>query len=183
MSRIAKKPILVFKNIKIKLKKNVIFLIKDKLIIKKKIPFYINLILSNNNKIINLKLISNIYNNKLFLVGTFRSILNNIIIGLYKGFKKKLILVGIGYKAYLIKNNLCLNIGYSHIINYLIPKNIEINCPSFNEIVIKGYDKQLVGQVASRIRSYKPPENYRKGKGIRYLNELVRIKEYKKKTK
>ncbi len=181
MSRIAKKPIIVLKKIIIKIKNNYIYCIKKDLIIKNKIPNCINIIFNKEKKLIYFKLKK--LSNKLNILGTFRSIINNNIIGLNKNFKKKLILIGIGYKAYILNNILNLNIGFSHIISYKIPNNIIIICPTFNEIIIKGYDKQLVGQVAARIRSYRPPENYRKGKGIRYVDELVRIKEYKKKTK
>ncbi len=179
MSRIAKKPIFIPDNIFVKVEKNKIFINKKELTIIKIIP---NFILVNiNNNIINLKLKN--YCKKWYMLGTYRSILNNIFIGLSIGFEKKLILVGIGYKAYLDNNILFLNIGYSHIIKFNIPKNIEISCPSSNEILVKGYNKELVGQVAAIIRSYRPPEPYRKGKGIRYLNEIVRIKENKKKSK
>ncbi len=181
MSRIAKKPIIVLKDIIIKFKNNYIYCIKDNYYIKNKIPNYIDIIFDKKKRLIYLKFKKKI--NKTDILGTYRSIINNNIIGLNKHFEKKLILIGIGYKAYILNDILNLNIGYSHIINYKIPKGICIICPSNNEIIIKGYDKQLVGQVAARIRSYRPPESYRKGKGIRYLNELVRIKEYKKKTK
>ncbi len=181
MFRIAKKPIFIYDNIDVKIKKKFIYFIKNNLKIKYFIPNYIDIIIYNN-KTINLKLKK--YNKKnISFIGTFRSILNNTIIGLYKGFKKELILIGIGYKVSLNNNKLLLNVGYSHIIEYIIPKNIIILCKSNTSILIKGYDKQLVGEVASRIRSFKPPESYRKGKGIRYLNEIVRIKEYKKQSK
>ncbi len=181
MSRIAKKPIIVLKDIIIKIKNNYIYCIKKKLIIKNKVPNFIDIKFDKKNRLINLKLKK--WSNKLNILGTFRSIINNNIIGLNKNFIKKLVLIGIGYKAYIVNNILNLNIGFSHIINYKIPNGINIICPSFTEIVIKGYDKQMVGQVAARIRSYRPPENYRKGKGIRYIDEFVSIKEYKKKIK
>ncbi len=181
MSRIAKKPIIVLDDIIIKIKTKYIYCIKGNLIIKNKIPNCINIIFNEEKKLIYLKLKK--YSNKKNILGTLRSIINNNIIGLYKNFEKKLILIGIGYKAFIKDNILNLNIGFSHIITYLIPDNINITCPTSNEIVVRGYDKQLVGQVSARIRSFRPPESYRKGKGIRYINEFVRIKEYKKKTK
>ncbi len=180
MFRIAKNPIFIYNDIDVKIKNNFIYFIKNNLKIKYFIPNYIDVLI--NNKTISLKL-KNYSKKNISFIGTFRSILNNAVIGLHKGFKKKLILIGIGYKVSINNNKLLLNIGYSHNIEYIIPKEIKIFCKSNNEIIIKGFDKQLVGQVASRIRSFKPPENYRKGKGIRYLNEIVRIKEYKKQSK
>ncbi len=182
MSRLDKKFILVSNNIDIKIKNNFIYCIKEKIIIKYFIPNYIDVLLNNNNKLINFRLNNNNKKN-ISLLGTFISILNNTIIGLNKKFEKKLILIGIGYKASIENNLLLLNVGFSHIIKYIIPNDIEIICSSNTEIIIRGFDKQLVGQVAARIRSYKPPENYRKGKGIRYFNEVIRIKEYKKQSK
>ncbi len=182
MSRIARKPIYFDKKVYIVIKKKYIYCIKDKLSLKLKIPNFININLNLYNYVITLIPKNNSKNFKKWsLIGTFRSLLNNNIIGVSKGFKKKLILVGIGYKAEVINNYLLLNIGYTHIIKYKIPNNIFIKCSNINEIDILGCNKQLVGQVASHIRSYRPPEKYRKGKGIRYFNELVLIKEYKKK--
>lgn len=112
--------------------------------------------------------------------GTARSLVNSMIIGVDKGFEKKLHLIGVGYRVSIKENNIILSLGFSHIINYNLPKNITAVCPSQTEIIIKGIDKQLVCQVAAKIRSYRKPEPY-KGKGIRYDNEFVKIKESKKK--
>ncbi len=178
MSRIAKQPILIPKGIKINIINNKIIICKNNIIVKNKIHFSITPILKNNKIILNN---SNSYYKFSMYAGTFRSIINNIILGLKNNFKKKLIIIGIGYKSYIKKNILFLNLGYSYTIKYNIPKNIIIKCLNFNEIIIKGYDKQKVGQVAAEIRSFKKPECYKKGKGIRYKNEFIKIKENKKK--
>ena len=114
------------------------------------------------------------------LTGTYRSLLSNMIYGVTKGYEKKLLVVGVGYKVAVNSNNLNMNIGFSHPINYQAPEGITITSPSPTEIIIRGADKQKVGQVAAEIRSYRRPEPY-KGKGIRYENETIILKETKKK--
>ena len=112
--------------------------------------------------------------------GTLRSLIFNMVHGVTKGFEKKLSLVGVGYKAQAKGNSLNLALGFSHPVDYEIPKELKASTPSATEIVISGADKQKVGQVAAEIRSYRPPEPY-KGKGVRYIDETVVIKETKKK--
>ncbi|XBC37596.1 MAG: 50S ribosomal protein L6 [Buchnera aphidicola (Meitanaphis elongallis)] len=113
--------------------------------------------------------------------GTSRSLVNSMIIGVTTGFLKKLQLLGVGYRASIVDTNVVhMSLGYSHIIKYLVPNGITVECPSQIEIIVKGTDKQLVGQVAANIRSYRTPESY-KGKGIRYNDEVIRTKEAKKK--
>ncbi len=112
--------------------------------------------------------------------GTTRALLNNMIIGLNHGFEKKLTLIGVGYRAQVQGKKLALSLGFSHPVNYPIPDGITIETPSQTEIVVKGIDKQKVGQVAAEIRAYRPPEPY-KGKGVRYADEEVMRKEGKKK--
>lgn len=113
--------------------------------------------------------------------GTTRALVNNIIIGLSRGFERKLTLVGVGYRAQLKDSKLLnLSLGYSHPIEFSIPEGITIESPSQTEVIVKGADKQLVGQVAANIRSLRPPEPY-KGKGVRYADEVIIIKEAKKK--
>lgn len=112
--------------------------------------------------------------------GTMRSLLANMVHGVANGFEKKLTLVGVGYRAQMDGKNLNLNLGYSHVILHKIPKDIKIETPSATEILIKGIDKQKVGQVAAEIRAYRKPEHY-KGKGVRYSDEVVILKEAKKK--
>jgi large subunit ribosomal protein L6 len=114
------------------------------------------------------------------LSGTMRSVVNNMVNGVSQGFEKKLTIVGVGYRAAVQGNNLNLTAGFSHPVAYTIPEGITIETPSQTEIVVKGADKQKVGQVAAEIRAYRPPEPY-KGKGIRYADEHVARKEAKKK--
>jgi large subunit ribosomal protein L6 len=113
------------------------------------------------------------------MAGTFRSLVNNMVIGVSEGFQKKLQLVGVGYRAQLQGSKLKLALGFSHPIEYNAPEGITIESPSQTEIIISGCDKQKVGQVAAEIRSYRPPEPY-KGKGVRYADEHVVRKEAKK---
>lgn len=114
------------------------------------------------------------------LAGTWRALVSNMVQGVTVGFECKLQLVGVGYKAKVEGKVLDLSLGLSHPINYIIPEGIVIETPTQTDIVIKGIDKQLVGQVAANIRSYRKPEPY-KGKGIRYLTEVIILKEVKKK--
>jgi large subunit ribosomal protein L6 len=114
------------------------------------------------------------------MAGTMRSLTNSIVTGVTQGFEKKLTLVGVGYRAQAQGKNLNLTLGFSHPVNHVIPEGITIETPSQTEIVIKGIDKQKVGQVAAEIRAYRPPEPY-KGKGVRYADERVIRKDAKKK--
>jgi large subunit ribosomal protein L6 len=112
--------------------------------------------------------------------GTTRALVNNMVVGCSGGFERKLTLVGVGYRAQAQGNNLNLSLGFSHPVNYPVPEGISIVTPSPTEIIVSGADKQKVGQVASEIRGFRPPEPY-KGKGVRYADEFVRRKEAKKK--
>jgi large subunit ribosomal protein L6 len=112
--------------------------------------------------------------------GTMRQLVNNMVNGVTKGFEKKLSLVGVGYKAAAQGNKLNLTVGYSHPVNIEMPAGITATTPSPTEIVVKGADRQRVGQLAAEIRAVRPPEPY-KGKGIRYADEKITIKETKKK--
>ena len=112
-------------------------------------------------------------------VGTYRSIINNMIIGVTEGYEKQLELVGVGYRASTQGKNVTLTLGFSHPVVYKITEQIEITNTSKTEIIIKGIDKQKVGQVAAEIRSLRPPEPY-KGKGVRYKGEEISLKETKK---
>lgn len=114
------------------------------------------------------------------LAGTFRSLINNMVLGVSEGFQKKLELQGVGYRAKVQGNKLNLTLGFSHPINYELPKGITAETPTQTEIIISGADKQLVGQAAAEIRDFRPPEPY-KGKGIRYADERVYRKDAKKK--
>ena len=112
--------------------------------------------------------------------GTMRQLVNNMVLGVTKGFEKKLSLVGVGFKAAAQGSKLNLQVGYSHPVNKDMPQGITVATPTPTEIIIKGADRQRVGQVAAEIRAIRPPEPY-KGKGIRYSDEKITIKETKKK--
>ena len=114
------------------------------------------------------------------LAGTFRQLVNNMVKGVTEGFEKKLTLIGVGFKAAASGNKLNLNVGFSHPVHFEAPQGITITTPTPTEVVIKGADRQVVGQLAAEIRAVRPPEPY-KGKGIRYVDEKVVIKETKKK--
>jgi large subunit ribosomal protein L6 len=114
------------------------------------------------------------------VAGTMRALLANMVTGVTSGFERKLQLVGVGYRAQVQGKKLNLTLGFSHPVVHDVPEDVTVEAPSQTEIVIKGADKQKVGQVAAEIRSYRPPEPY-KGKGIRYLDERVIMKEAKKK--
>lgn len=115
-------------------------------------------------------------------VGTARSLIANMVLGVGQGFEKELQLVGIGYRAQMQDRTLVLSLGFSHQIEYRCPEDISIETPSPTRIVVRGIDKQRVGQTAAEIRAYRRPEPY-KGKGVRYVGEIVARKEAKKKQK
>lgn len=112
--------------------------------------------------------------------GTARAVINNMVIGVSKGFERKLNLVGVGYRAQAQGDKLNLSLGFSHPVVHQMPAGIKVETPTQTEIIIKGVDKQQVGQVAAEVRAYRSPEPY-KGKGVRYSDEVVVIKETKKK--
>ncbi len=113
------------------------------------------------------------------MAGTMRALLGNMVEGVTNGFEKKLNLVGVGYRASVQGQTLNLQLGFSHPVEYPVPAGVTVECPSQTEIVVRGFDKQRVGQVAAEIRAYRPPEPY-KGKGVRYADERVVMKEAKK---
>jgi large subunit ribosomal protein L6 len=112
--------------------------------------------------------------------GTMRALVANMVTGVTKGFERKLSLVGVGFRAQAQGDKLNMTLGYSHPVVHQMPKGIKVATPTQTEIVITGVDKQLVGQVAAEVRAYRPPEPY-KGKGVRYVNEVIVLKETKKK--
>ncbi|MEQ1484012.1 50S ribosomal protein L6 [Methyloglobulus sp.] len=118
--------------------------------------------------------------NSIAQAGTARAIANSMVIGVSDGFEKKLTLIGVGYRAQAKGNTLSLSLGYSHPVDFEVPAGITVETPTQTEILVKGSDKQQVGQVAAKIRAYRPPEPY-KGKGVRYSDENVVKKEAKKK--
>ncbi len=112
--------------------------------------------------------------------GTMRALLANMVSGVGKGFERKLTLVGVGYRAAAQGDRLNLQVGFSHPVSIQMPAGVKVECPTQTEILIKGADRQAVGQIAAEVRAVRPPEPY-KGKGIRYANERVSLKETKKK--
>ncbi|WWP01977.1 MAG: 50S ribosomal protein L6 [Candidatus Dasytiphilus stammeri] len=177
MSRIAKLPIKVPKEVLILIDKQFIIIKSKKGKLSQIIHEAVKINLIDENLLISPR--------KGFIdgwaqAGTTRAIINNMIIGVTKGFIKKMLLVGVGYRALINDNVLSLYLGFSHLIKYPLPSEINVECPSPNEIILKSFDKQLLGQIAANIYSYRRPEPY-KGKGIRYANQIIRIKEAKKK--
>ena len=114
------------------------------------------------------------------IAGTTRALINNMVTGVSDGFERKLELVGVGYRANAQGNKINLTLGFSHPVVYDVPEGVTVETPSQTEIVVKGADKQRVGQVAAELRAYRPPEPY-KGKGVRYSDERIVLKEAKKK--
>jgi large subunit ribosomal protein L6 len=114
------------------------------------------------------------------MAGTTRALINNMVKGVSEGWQKKLVLNGVGYRAKASAKSVNLTLGLSHPVDYALPEGVTAETPSQTEVVVKGIDKQAVGQAAAEIRSFRPPEPY-KGKGIRYADEYVRRKEAKKK--
>ncbi len=112
--------------------------------------------------------------------GTLRALVANMVVGVSKGFERKLTLVGVGYRAAVQGDAVKLQLGFSHDVIHTMPAGVKAECPTQTEIVLKGSNKQVVGQVAAELRAYRPPEPY-KGKGVRYVDEHVIIKETKKK--
>ncbi|WP_343183479.1 50S ribosomal protein L6 [Buchnera aphidicola] len=180
MSRIAKRSIIIPNDIKICLNKQNITIEGKKGVLKKTIHSLVKINLEK--KKLNFKSkISSSYG--WMQAGTARSLINSMILGVKYGFSKKLILVGVGYKFSLEglkKKKIIMSLGYSHNIIYILPVGIDVQLLSQTEILIKGIDKQLVGQVSANLRLYRKPDAY-KGKGIRYFNEFVKTKEAKKK--
>ncbi len=118
--------------------------------------------------------------NGLALAGTTRAVINNMLVGVSEGFERRLQLVGVGYRAQMQGDALNLALGFSHPIKFEAPEGVTLETPSQTEIVVRGVDKQKVGQAAAEIRAFRPPEPY-KGKGVKYDDELIRRKEAKKK--
>jgi len=114
------------------------------------------------------------------LQGTLRALVANMVKGVTQGYEKRLTLVGVGYRAQAAGDKINLSLGFSHPVVHQMPKGVKVETPQQTEIIVKGIDKQQVGQVAAEIRAYRPPEPY-KGKGVRYVDERVIIKETKKK--
>lgn len=176
MSRIGKMPIIIPKGVDIKIEEgNKVTVKGPKATLFQKLPEVMTIELKDG--VINIVRPNDLKKNK-SLHGLSRSLLNNMVIGVTKGFEKKLEINGVGYKAALKGNKIVLNLGYSHPIELELPAGITLEVPSNTSIIVKGSDKQVVGQFAAVIRSKRKPEPYL-GKGIKYSDEYIRRKEGK----
>jgi len=176
MSRVAKNPINVPDNVELNILENLVKVKGSKGELEFNIPSSVSI--ENNENVLTVK-----YNEddqqSVALAGTTRSIVNNMVIGVSVGFEKKLELIGVGYRAKASGKLLELTLGFSHPIKYQLPEEVEVETPSQTEVVLKSHNKQILGQAASEIRAFRPPEPY-KGKGVRYSDEQVKRKEAKK---
>tara|TARA_Y100000766_G_scaffold272389_1_gene272183 strand:+ start:393 stop:941 length:549 start_codon:yes stop_codon:yes gene_type:complete len=176
MSRVAKNPINVPDNVELNIVDNIVKVKGSKGELEFNLPSSVSI--ENKENLLSVK-----YNEddqqSVALAGTTRSIVNNMIIGVSEGFEKKLELIGVGYRAKASGKLLELTLGFSHPIKYQLPEEVEVETPSQTEVVLKSHDKQILGQAASEIRAFRPPEPY-KGKGVRYADEQVKRKEAKK---
>lgn len=177
MSRVAKKPIDIPQGIDINVSGNLVTIKSNKGTLQYSLNE--NILIEQTGKVLIFKA-KDARNDARAHAGTARAIVNNMVVGLKTGFEKKLILVGVGYRAQAQNRILNLTLGYSHPVQFSIPDGITIETPSQTEIVVKGIDKQKVGQVSATIRRFRAPEPY-KGKGIRYADETIVLKEAKKK--
>ena len=174
MSRVGKKPIPVPAGVDIKIADNVITVSKGNQSLQQEFDPVIQVEYKPQENSIE---VTRPTNNKFHrsLHGLYRSLISNMVVGVTEGFTKKLQIIGVGYRAELKGKNLSLQLGYSHPILFKPPENIVIRLENPTTIIVEGFDKQLVGQVSAKIRSFRPPEPY-KGKGIRYHDEYVRRK-------
>ncbi len=177
MSRIAKKPVEIPASVDINLQEEALTIKGPKGTLVEPIHTAVNVEKVEGNLIFSAK---NKSKSAVSLAGTARAKAANMIQGVSNGFEKKLQLVGVGYRAQAKGNVLELALGFSHPVSHQVPDGITIETPSQTEVIVKGADKQIVGQVASEIRAYRPPEPY-KGKGVRYSDERVTLKDAKKK--
>lgn len=177
LSRMARRPLEVLKGVDVAVAEGIVNVKGQKGLLQHKLPKGIDVALEEGH--VQVKALGNAPNLRV-LAGTTRALINNLIIGVSQGYTKKLLLVGVGYRTQLQGDTLNLSLGFSHPVSYKAPPGISFEVPSQTEIVVKGIDKQLVGQVAANIRGFRPPEPY-KGKGVRYADEVIVLKETKKK--
>tara|TARA_B100000575_G_scaffold48235_1_gene35195 strand:+ start:393 stop:944 length:552 start_codon:yes stop_codon:yes gene_type:complete len=177
MSRVAKSPISIVDGVNVTVENNKVLVKGSKGELEFVLPETVSLSISDDS-IINVEY-NEAIQQSIALAGTSRSIINNMIIGVSKGFEKKLELIGVGYRAKASGKLLELTLGFSHPIKYQLPPEVEVETPSQTEVVLKSHNKQILGQAAAEIRAFRPPEPY-KGKGVRYSDEQVKRKEAKK---
>ena len=178
MSRIAKKPVSIPSGVDVKVDGQMISVKGSKGQMQQALSELVDVAQNDANEVV----VSVREDNKQSwaMAGTTRALVNNLVTGVSEGFEKKLTLIGVGYRAQAQGKVLNLTLGFSHPVNYELPEGVTAETPSQTEIVVKGIDKQKVGQVAAEIRAFRPPEPY-KGKGVRYADEHVVRKEAKKK--
>jgi len=172
MSRIGKKPIIIPKDVKVEIKDGTIFIEGSKGKLSRSLSNRINLEIKDNQ--IFVKRVSDIKTDK-SLHGLYRALISNMIKGVTEGYVKELEIIGVGYKAQVQGNSLNMQLGFSHPVNFPIPEGIKIETPKLTQIVVRGIDKEKVGEVSTEIRAIYPPEPY-KGKGIRFVGEYVKKK-------
>jgi large subunit ribosomal protein L6 len=174
MSRVAKKPIAVPKGVDCQIKPDAITVKGPKGILALKVPAGVDVVIEGGEIKLNAKNSADMK-----MAGTARALIQNMVKGVSEGYSRKLELVGVGYRAALHGKDLNLTLGFSHPVVFRAPADITIEVPVQTEIFVRGADKQRVGEVAAKIRSYRPPEPY-KGKGVRYSGEKITLKEAKK---
>jgi large subunit ribosomal protein L6 len=174
MSRVAKKPIAVPKGVDCQIKPDAITVKGPKGILALKVPAGVDVVIEGGEIKLNAKNPADMK-----MAGTARALIQNMVKGVSEGYSRKLELVGVGYRAALHGKDLNLTLGFSHPVVFRAPADITIEVPVQTEIFVRGADKQRVGEVAAKIRSYRPPEPY-KGKGVRYSGEKITLKEAKK---
>ena len=176
MSRVANNPINVPDTVNVSMSDNVVLIKGNKGELD--FPLQSSISIDIKDDVININ-----YNSEnqesVALAGTIRSVLNNMVVGVSEGFEKKLELIGVGYRAKASGKLLELTLGFSHPIKYQLPDDVEVETPSQTEVILRSHNKQILGQAASEIRAFRPPEPY-KGKGVRYSDEQVKRKEAKK---
>lgn len=177
MSRVAKKPVTIPQGLTINIGAGEITVKGSKGTLHMNVPKVVNIVHQEN--VINVSPNDDTAQANA-LAGAMRAIVSNMVEGVSKGYEKKLELVGVGYRAQAQGKQLNLTLGFSHPVAFPVPEGITIETPSQTEILIKGANKQLIGEVAARIRAYRPPEPY-KGKGVRFAGERIILKETKKK--
>ncbi len=177
MSRVAKKPVNLPQGVTCSVKDNVVTIKGSKGSLD--LALVTGVSIEQADKVLNVRLAADA-GHLLPLAGSTRANLANMVTGVSEGYQKKLELVGVGYRAAVAGKTLTLTLGFSHPIVYSAPEGITIEVPTQTEILVKGTDRQKVGQVSAEIRAYRPPEPY-KGKGVRYSGEKIEIKEAKKK--
>ncbi len=172
MSRIGKIPVTIPEKVEAKLEKNFLVCKGPKGELSRQLHLEMNIKIENNKIVVERPSDSKLHRS---LHGLTRTLISNMVVGVSSGFSKKLLISGIGYKAELKGKKLLVTIGYSHPILMSVPDTIKLTCTSPTEIIVEGSDKELVGMVSAKIRSFRKPEPY-KGKGIRYSDEYVRRK-------